>query len=153
MMTDAFTNYELGNKNYQAIFNRQVASLDVNQNIAAEQQKVQGTLGILTGTVGGGAAGAMAGAKAGPYGAIAGAAVGTIGGAATTITGYLKDKEWLAEQQADARSYMIVSSLVTMCGCALRSSQSSHSSRVTPLSTPTALRFLVLMIRLVLQRS
>ncbi len=65
MMNNAFTNYALSNKNYEQIFNRQIENLDVNQQIAKEQQQFQGIVGIATAGIGGGTAGAMAGAKIG----------------------------------------------------------------------------------------
>ena len=107
MLSDAWINYELQNRNYQAIFNRQIQNLDVNQQIAKEQQQWQGALGAITATVGGGASGAMAGAKAGPYGAIAGGAMGTFAGAALGIAGYQKDKDWLDRQLEEQRSFAI----------------------------------------------
>ena len=107
MMNDAFTTYELQNKNYQAIFNRQIENLDVNQQIAKEQQQFTDIVGAVTGSVGGAGAGAIAGAKAGPYGAIAGAIIGGVGGTAAGIAGYFKDQEWLEKQQTEARSFAI----------------------------------------------
>ena len=78
MISDAFTQYELQNKNYQSIFNRQIQNMDVMNDIA----KQEAVFGMIGGTTTSGAAGALAGAKAGPYGAIAGAVVGTALGAA-----------------------------------------------------------------------
>ena len=99
MLSDAWINYELGNRNYQNIFNRSIQNLDVNQQIAKEQQQFHGAIGIL----GGGVAGAVAGSKAGPYGAIAGAAVGTAAGA----IGYGLDRDWLLRQQEETRSFAV----------------------------------------------
>ena len=109
MMSDAFTNYELANRNYQAIFNRQIDNLDVNQQIAKEQQQFQGIVGIITGGIGSAGAGALAGFKASgsPWGAVAGAAVGAIGGTTLSAVGYEKDRQWLEQQQAEARDFSI----------------------------------------------
>lgn len=107
MISDPMINYELQNRNYQAIFNRQVQNLDVNQRIAKEQQEFQGIVGAITGGVGGAGAGALAGAKAGPWGAVAGAAVGATLGTAGGIAGYMLDKEWLAQQQYEARDFAV----------------------------------------------
>lgn len=107
MLSDAMINYELQNRNYQAIFNRQVQNLDVNQRIAKEQQQFQGLVGAITAPVTGGLAGAATGAKAGPYGAIAGAVVGVAGGAALGGVGYAKDMEWLQQQQYEARDFAV----------------------------------------------
>lgn len=106
-MNDAWIQYELNNKNYQCIFNRQVQSLDVNQQIAREQLKFQNVAGMFGGTIGGGISGALTGAKAGPYGAIAGAAVGLVGGAALSGIGAAYNTDWLQRQQAEAKSYMV----------------------------------------------
>lgn len=107
MISDAMINYELQNRNYQAIFNRQIQNLDVNQRIAKEQQQFTGIVGAITGGVGGVAGGALAGSKAGPYGAIAGAVIGGVGGTAAGLVGYEKDKQWLLEQQVEARDFAV----------------------------------------------
>ena len=108
MLSDAWINYELQNRNYQAIFNRQIQNLDINQQIAKEQQQWQGALGIMTGTVAGGAAGFKAGAGAGnPYAAAFGAAAGGMLGGGLAATGYVKDKAWLEQQQEEARNFAI----------------------------------------------
>ena len=79
MISDAFTNYELQNKNYQAVFNRQIQNMDVMNDIA-RQEAIFGAIG---GTVKSTASGAVTGAiVGGGYGAIAGAAVGLAAGAA-----------------------------------------------------------------------
>lgn len=107
MMSDAMISYELQNRNYQAIFNRQIQSLDVSQRIQKEQLEFQGVMSMITAPIGGGAAGAVAGSKAGPYGAIAGAVVGAVGGAAMSGVGYAKDREWLLDQQDEARDFAL----------------------------------------------
>ena len=107
MLSDAMINYELQNRNYQAIFNRELQSLDVSQQIAKEQQQFTGLVGAITAPITGGVAGALAGAKAGPYGAIAGAAVGAVGGGILGGVGYQKDMEWLEKQQYEARDFAV----------------------------------------------
>lgn len=107
MLSDAWINYELENRNYQAIFNRSIRNLDVNQQIAKEQQQFQGIVNMITAPITGAVGGALTGSKAGPYGAIAGAAVGAIGGGALSAAGYVKDMEWLEKQQQEARSFAI----------------------------------------------
>lgn len=79
LVTDAWKNYQLNNKNYQQMFDREIQNLDVNN----AYQKTNDIINATVGSFGGAAAGALAGAKAGPYGAIAGTAVGLIGGAVT----------------------------------------------------------------------
>lgn len=108
MLSDAWVNYELANRNYQAVFNRQIQNLDVNQQIAKEQQQFQAVVGTITGGVGGAGAGAYAGMKmGGPYGAIAGAVIGGVAGTALSGIGGLKDTEWLERQQEENRSFAI----------------------------------------------
>lgn len=80
---DAWVNYELQNKNFQQIFNRQIESMELQQKVG----KTQDFVSTFTGTLQGGATGAMVGLQAGGgYGAAIGGVVGTmasgIGGAA-----------------------------------------------------------------------
>lgn len=107
ILTDPWNEYELANKNYQNIFNRQIQNLDINQRIQYEQANFQGIVGAITAPITGGIAGGIAGAKAGPYGAIAGAAVGVAAGGVLGGIGYAKDMEWLRQQQGETRSYTV----------------------------------------------
>lgn len=107
-LSDAWINYEHNNKNYQAMFNRQIQSLDTTQRLERDQMAFQNLVGAITGPFSGAAGGALTGAKlGGGYGAAAGAAVGFIGGSALSIAGGIKNNEWLARQQGEAKSYMI----------------------------------------------
>ena len=105
--TSAWEQYQLNNKNYQEIFDRQIKNMDVNNQIALEQQQFNAIAGSITGGFSGAIGGAVAGSKAGPYGAIAGAAVGLIGGAALSAFGAEKDRDWLERQQKENKSYAI----------------------------------------------
>lgn len=105
VLNDAWINYQLNNKNYQAIFNRQIQNLDINNQIALEQMQLHNIAGVVGGTIGGGVSGAITGAKAGPWGAVAGAALGTIGGAALSGIGASLNRSWLNRQQSETRSY------------------------------------------------
>lgn len=96
-MTNAWANYELTNKNYQAIFDRQIQNMDVNNSIARTEAAWQAAAGAITGT----SAGAIAGAKGGPAGAIAGA---LLGGTLATAGG-IADYELLKQRQEEAKSY------------------------------------------------
>ena len=108
MLSDAWVNYELQNRNYQAIFNRTIENLDVNNQIAKEQQQFQAIMGTITGGIGGATAGGMAGFKAGgPWGAAAGAAIGGVTGITAGAVGGALDAQWLARQQAETRSFAI----------------------------------------------
>lgn len=106
-IVDQWQQYELQNKNYQNIFDRQIQNLDVNQQIQKEQHEFAGITNIISGITGGAVGGALAGAKAGPYGAIAGAVVGTAGGTALSEIGYLKDMDWLNRAQAETKDYTV----------------------------------------------
>lgn len=85
--TDAWKQYQINNKNYQQIFDRQIQHQTFSNNWAVKEQEYANKANIRNATVGGamsgGLSGAMVGAKAGsiagPYGAIAG---GVLGGAA-----------------------------------------------------------------------
>lgn len=108
MMSDAMINYELQNRNYQAIFNRGIQSLDVNQRVAREQLDYQGLLATIGGGFAGSAAGFSAGAKTGnPYVTAIMAAVGGVAGNVLGGVGWAKDKAWLDAQQEDARDFAI----------------------------------------------
>lgn len=77
IINSAWENFQLQNKNYQNIFNREIQNLDVNQSIQRTQQYVSGGLNIARDTIAGGVGGGLA--TGSPYGAIAGAVVGGIG--------------------------------------------------------------------------
>lgn len=76
-LSNAWSNYQLNNKNYQNIFDRQIENMEVNNAI----QRKKETLGVGLGMIGGIAGGAMAGAKGGPMGIATGAVIGGIGSA------------------------------------------------------------------------
>ena len=98
--TSAWETYELNNKNYQNIFNRDIQNLEFRQSIEMLLQNISGGSGILSS----GAAGAGAGASVGGgYGAIAGAAVGLAGG----TVGAVMDPQLLYHQQKEARDFAI----------------------------------------------
>lgn len=79
--TDAWATYQLQNKNYQAIFDRQIQQLETQHGIQHEMNILNAVTGAGSSTVGGAVSGALTGAKVGGgYGAIAGAAVGGTGG-------------------------------------------------------------------------
>lgn len=106
LLTDPWNEYELQNKNYQNIFNRSIQNLDINAQIAREQQEFQGIMGTLTGGIGGAASGAYAGFKmGGGYGAAIGAIVGGVTGTALGAVGAAKDNDWLNRQLSESRSY------------------------------------------------
>lgn len=77
-ITDAWANYQLQNKNYNVIFDRQIQNMEVSNNVAREQEKWSTTAGALSSVVTGAAAGAMV---AGPWGALAGLGTGALSAA------------------------------------------------------------------------
>lgn len=109
-IVDQWQQYELQNKNYQNIFDRQIQNLDVNQQIQKEQHEFAGITNIISGITGGGVGGAMTGMKmsgGNPYAAAAGAVLGTAGGAALSEIGYIKDMDWLRRSQAETKDYTV----------------------------------------------
>ena len=96
----AWENYQLNNKNYQNIFNREIQNLEFEQAQELRYKQITGAAGI----VGAGGAGAMAGAKlGGGWGAAAGAIIGT----GVSATGYALDLDMLGKRQKEARDFAI----------------------------------------------
>lgn len=81
-LSDPWINYQIQNKNYANTFNRQIENMELQQDVQRKQQ----IFNAITGTIMGGAGGALVGSKAGIPGAIAGGIVGT---AASAIGGAL----------------------------------------------------------------
>lgn len=98
--TDRWETYELNNKNYQNIFNREIANLDFNNQIAMRNQLINATTGVVGDTVKGAGAGAMVG---GGWGAIAGAVVGL----GTSTIGAVYDTMTLQREQHENRQLAI----------------------------------------------
>lgn len=82
IVSDKWEEYQLQNKNYQNIFNREIQSLDISQEIAREKMLLGSGLAIGAATIAGGKKGAAYGSAAGPYGAVGGAIIGGALGAA-----------------------------------------------------------------------
>lgn len=100
-VNSAWESYEMQNKNYQNIFNREIQNLDVNQSIQRTQQYVSGGLNIVRDTIAGGVGGGLA--TGSPYGAIAGAAVGAIGSG----IGYGMDMNLMEKSLQEQRQFSI----------------------------------------------
>lgn len=94
IINSEWVNYQLNNKNYQNIFNREIQNMDFTYSIEKRNQIITGITGIVAGIGAGAAAGAMVG---GPWGAVAGAVVGgvasTVGMAIDTYTMEMQYKE------------------------------------------------------------
>ena len=101
LTNDAWSTYQLNNKNYQAIFDRNMQSLELNNSI----QKINDVASAIAGTAQGATSGAMFGAVAGGGipGAIAGAAVGgvasAIGGVADVQNNEILRNEAMSNQR------------------------------------------------------
>lgn len=106
-MSDAWANFELNNKTYQEMFDRQIQNMDVTNSIAMQQAKWQAGAGALTGMASGAATGAIAGSGAGPLGIAAGAIIGGVTGGIASGIGGAMDVENLRKLQAENKDYAI----------------------------------------------
>lgn len=81
-VTSAWADYQMRNKNYQAVFDRQMQNLEVHQDAQRIQQITGAIGGVMGSTVGGAVSGAMAGGIPGAIvGGVLGAAGSTVGAA------------------------------------------------------------------------
>lgn len=85
-ISNAWANYQLNNKNYQAVFDRQIQNMEVNNRVQRTREITGAALGSLQAGVGGAVGGAMLG---GPIGAVVGGiasmAASAAGGAADVM--------------------------------------------------------------------
>ncbi len=89
-LSNAWANYQLNNKNYQAIFDRQIQNMEVNNKVQRTREITSAALGSIQGAITGGTTGAMVGGAGGAIaGALVGGAVSAAGGVADV---YLADK-------------------------------------------------------------
>ena len=95
---DAWTTYELNNKNYQNMFDRQISNLETMNKLALKQAEWQAGLGALTAGVQGATMGVMA--TGNPAGALFGVATGALSGIGGAI-----DVDILKQQQAETLDY------------------------------------------------
>lgn len=111
IVTDQWKTYQLQNINYEKMFNRQIQNMEVKNRL----QRINEYVGLGTGTLGGVAAGGLAGKMFGGAGGPIGAAVGGVaslgGGIADTILneqmrqetmGYTKDMHEMQMQNIQA---------------------------------------------------
>ena len=99
-VSDAWINYQLNNKNYQNIFNRDIQHLDFMQGLEMRNQLVSGAVGLLGDAAKGAGGGAILG---GGSGAIAGAIAGT----GLSAIGYGIDVDTLAKQHRENRQLAV----------------------------------------------
>lgn len=97
---DAFKDYELNNKNYQLIFDRQIQHMDFENKQARREAAINMGIGTLQGAGTGAAGGAMVG---GGVGAGIGAAIGSIG----SIAGGALDYHYMKKRQAENKDLAI----------------------------------------------
>ena len=103
IVSDAWTEYQINNKNYQNIFDRQIQNMQTNFNIQQKMKDDQALIGIFTSTAAGAGAGAMIG---GGWGALAGTVLGFGAGMAGAVGRTLDAKQetkQYAEQVAMAK--------------------------------------------------
>ena len=98
-LTDRFQEYELNNKNYESMFNRNIESMDKEHRF----QKIEAVVGAIAGTGQGAVSGGAAGAIAGPAGIAAGAVLGTAASAAAGVA----DLAILGKRQAEQKDLAI----------------------------------------------
>lgn len=98
VISDAWKEYEIQNKNYMNMFTREVQNLTKIQDIQRKQEIAQWITGSLTGGGTGAGAGMMVG---GPIGAIAG---GVVGAGASALGGYF-DYKYNEELRAEQLSF------------------------------------------------
>lgn len=83
-LTSSWADYQLSNKNYQAIFDRQITNMEITQ----KYQRIGEGVSIASGALSAGVQGAAMGSAAGPIGAVAGAVAGTAASLAGGIADY-----------------------------------------------------------------
>lgn len=97
-MSNTWANYELQNKNYNNIFERQIQNMEVNY----KWSQVENLVGSITGSAAGAASGAAGGMMlGGPTGAI----IGGVAGGVTSLAGGLADLAIGQQKYAEAKSY------------------------------------------------
>ena len=95
-LSNAWANYQLQNKTYQEMFDRQIKNMDVQNDINKQGALAQAILAPITG----GAAGAATGGKlGGGYGVAAGIALGAIGGGVTAGLDYANTIKMMEENR------------------------------------------------------
>ena len=100
-VTDAWTQYQLNNKNYEDIFNRQMVNMDVQQGI----QRQEAIWGMIAGSLQGGASGAMMGSVIGGGSGGIGMGVGAALGTAASLAAGIADYNNMQKLQKEQKSY------------------------------------------------
>ena len=97
-VTSAWTDYQVQNKNFQAMFDREIQNMDVNNSIQMQEAKFGAVAGVVKGAASGAAIGGIAGGIPG------GVALGIAGAAASALGGYA-DISNLVKAQEEAKSF------------------------------------------------
>lgn len=90
---DKWADYQLSNKNYLNTFNREIESMELNQDIARKTGLAQAIVGTVTGAGAGAFTGTMVG---GNWGAAIG---GVVGGAASAVGGAVDYRNMIRQQE------------------------------------------------------
>lgn len=86
-ISDSWEAYQINNKNYQAMFNRQIESLELQQKVGTASDIAGAVSGLSSGVAGGAVSGSLAGGPIGSLvGGIAGGSMSLIGGTADVVT-------------------------------------------------------------------
>lgn len=96
-LSNAWANYQLENKNYQAIFDRQIQNMEVNNKVQRQKEIISAAIG----TAQGGLMGAASGMQYGPGGAIAGG----VGGTLASLAGGIADVNFNDQLRNEALDY------------------------------------------------
>ena len=96
ILNDQWSTYELQNKNYQAIFDRQIQSQDYQRDWQRASDIVGAIVGTGTGAIAGATAGSMIG---GPVGGAAGAIVGSVSSATGGLLDIVANEKIYQEQK------------------------------------------------------
>lgn len=111
IVTDQWKTYQLQNINYEKMFNRQIQNMEVSNRLQRINEYVGLGIGTLGGVAAGGLAGKMFGGVGGPAGMVAGGLASLAGGIADTILneqmrqetmGYTKDMHEMQMQNIRA---------------------------------------------------
>ena len=105
LLLDQWNTYQLQNKNYQNVFNREIESLELHQRHERINQLFSFGTKAVSGGISGSMTGASMGAVAGPYGAIAGGIAGGIIGTAASSVGGIIDYSMSERLRNDAIDY------------------------------------------------
>ena len=76
IVNDAWKQYQIQNKNYQNIFDRQIQNMNTQHALMQRSKDLESIIGTVTAPI----AGAAVGSQAGPWGALAGAGIGAVTG-------------------------------------------------------------------------